>query len=179
MNVMSRAAVLLGVVASLAIVGPMPALAKMPPFGLYVTVEGDTALIRVSFSFDSSAGFHPADLDNLLAVYPSNDLNEALRPLRHDNSIPVDLEWVDEFGWYEGRLQLEEAGSFLVVPFPTSIWFDAGSASHREYPTSVGFQIQADSTSEGLLIGGALLLFILGRGARRMSNRRLDSSTGV
>lgn len=80
--------------------------------------------------------------------------------------------WVGELGWYEGRVEIEEAGSWTVVPFPTSVRFDPDFPSHREYPTPVGFEIPADRDRSALLFGGVLILLTLGGGLLYRSRPR-------
>ncbi len=157
------------------VVGVVPASAKLPRFEVDVTVSGGEALIRVWFpsqnltlldvrvwfqSQDSmlSDGIPQAGLDGLLAVYPAGDLDDRGRPVVHGNSLPVDLGWVDGRGWYQGRVEVDGPGSWVVVPFPTAS-FDPEYASHHEYPANVGFVV-VDPSNRPLLLGGASLLGI-------------------
>lgn len=156
-----RATAMLAMLSVLAIAAALPASAKMPPFEVDVTVNDGAALIRVSFPLGASEGLHPADLDRLLAVYPTGDLDDRGRPITHGSSLPVDLEWVAELGWYEARVEIEGAGAWAVVPFPTAS-FDADFESHHEYPTTVGFEVPASSDRSALWVGGVLILLTLG-----------------
>lgn len=145
----------------------IPALAKMPPFEVDVVVENGAVLIsvRVVGSQETSVppdGFDPADLDGLLALYPTSDLDNRGRPIDHDNAVPVDLEWSGEPGVYEGRVALETQGTWAVVPFPTSIEFDPDSAIHESYPATLYFDAPAEGTSMLAMAGGVGVLIAVG-----------------
>jgi len=157
----------------------VPALAKMPPFEVDVVVENGEVLVSVRvFGFQDSPvppdGFDPADLDGLLAVYPTGDLDDRGRPTNHDNALPVDLEWSGQPGIYDGRVAFETPGTWAVVPFPTIVEFDPDSAIHEAYPPTLYFEAPAEGASVLAVAGGVGVLlavgaFILVRSGRRGS----------
>lgn len=154
----------------------VPASAKMPPFEIDVVVENGEVFVsvRVLGIQDSTVppyGFDPADLDGLLAVYPTSDLDDRGRSTNHDNALPVDLEWSGKTGIYDGRVAFETPGTWAVVPFPTIVEFDPDSAIHEAYPATLYFEAPAEGASVLAVAGavGALLTvgaFILVRRGR-------------
>jgi hypothetical protein len=142
------------------------ALAKMPPFEIDVTSEDGGILISVRvLGFQESTvppdGFDPADLDGLLAVYPTSDLDDRGRPTTHLRAVPVDLKWSGDPGVYEGRVPLEEPGTRAVVPFPTVRGFDPQSPLHEEYPATLYVEASASpepATVLAVVVGGGVLL---------------------
>ena len=110
---------LLILVALLTLVGALPAGAKMPGFDVEVEVQGDTIRVEVRI-LDQEAiglGFNPVSLDGLLAVVPSDHVDELGRPLNpFGPRTKVPLQMI-EAGVYQGGVTVG-AGSWAVVAFP-------------------------------------------------------------
>ncbi|MGH3649960.1 MAG: hypothetical protein ACRDU9_04560, partial [Acidimicrobiia bacterium] len=148
-------------------VAVLPALAKMPPFEIDVVVENGKVLVSLRvLGFQGSTappdGFDPADLDGLLALYPTGDLDDRGRPIDHHNAVPVDLGWSGEPGIYEGRVALEMPGTWAVVPFPTIMEFDPDSAIHESYAATVYVEAPAGNTLMLAVVGGVGVLLAVG-----------------
>jgi hypothetical protein len=153
-----RVASVVAVMVLFVVAGPV-AEAKMPPFEIDVDVDGTTATITVVI--DDQYGFDAADLDGLLAVYPESGLDERLRPDRESVAIEVGLDRAGT-GLYWGTVDLERAGRWAVVPFPTS----ADVPFQLFYPNTIMFETTANSARlwvAGVGLGSALLLIFGGR----------------
>lgn len=97
----------------------LPASAKMPPFEMEVEPRGNTAHVEVTISRDESLvdSFDSPELNGLLAVFPSDEVDEEGRPLYVlEGRTDVPLSRVEP-GTYQGSVPLEP-GHWAVVSFP-------------------------------------------------------------
>ena len=113
--------------------------AKMPPFEIDIAVEGTTATITVAI--DGQYKFDAADLDGLLGVFPEAGLDDRFRPASQSDAIEVDLDRVGP-GIFRGTVDLERAGRWAVVPFPSTPEYEPSSLL---YPDTTLFRTNASA----------------------------------
>ncbi|HUP17190.1 MAG TPA: hypothetical protein VM848_14210 [Acidimicrobiia bacterium] len=131
------------------------AQAKMPPFEIEVTTDGTKATITAAF--DQSYGFDPVDLDGLVAVYPESALDRQLRPIGQSEAVHVSLARVGT-GIYQGTIDLDQAGRWAVVPFPTIPEYEPAP---NLYPGAMLFETVTSSATIWMAAAGAVAAALL------------------
>lgn len=138
----------------------LSAEAKMPQFETSVEADGTSATLTVTLQ--KAAGFAPAELEGVVAVYPQSAVDGSGKPVDHSSRIDVVLTEVPseegrqkDDGVYMGVVDLGRAGSWAAVSMPDL------HADVVSYPDPVYFQT-ASGTAWGWFAGGSAVILTLG-----------------
>ncbi len=132
-----------------------PAMGKVIPTDTEVTVDGQTAIVTVDVDSHTGLGGEEwaHELGNMVALYPTEALDESGRPSPGDTGTPLQFQMVDDFT-YRAVLEFPEGGEWAIVPFPLD-----PSMSAAIFPTTT-FTV-ADAGAPLLAIGGLVLAVLL------------------
>jgi hypothetical protein len=97
------------------------------------------------------------DLDGLVAVYPESALDDQFRPIGQSKAVHVSLARVGT-GIYQGTIDLDHAGRWAVMPFPTIPEYEP---TPNFYPGAMLFETATSSATIWMAAAGAVTAALL------------------